>query len=103
MKRTHCTAADAGLKRSRAVRSLTEENRSFHKEWEHDYFFVLNKEKALCLLCRQCISVFKSNNLKRHYNAKHSNHVQEYPINSDLRKMYINGTEISFNNRAKLL
>ena len=52
-------------------RKLEDENRQFQKEWEDLYFFIQIKDKAICLICRKCISSIKSYNLKRHYEQKH--------------------------------
>jgi hypothetical protein len=35
------------------------------------YFFVQNKDKAVCLICKDGVSVFKECNIKRHYDARH--------------------------------
>lgn len=34
-------------------------------------FFIENKGKPLCLICRESVSVFKEYNLKRHYDTQH--------------------------------
>ena len=52
-------------------RKLEDENRQFQKEWEDLYFFIQVKDKAICLICRKCVSSIKSYNLKRHYEQKH--------------------------------
>jgi hypothetical protein len=34
-------------------------------------FFVQNKGKAVCLICKDSVSVFKVCNIKQHYDARH--------------------------------
>jgi hypothetical protein len=34
-------------------------------------FFVQNKDKVVCLICKDRGSVFKESNIKRHYDAHH--------------------------------
>lgn len=52
-------------------RSVAAENRLFNNDWEEQYFFVCIKNKPVCLVCREAVSVFKACNLQRHYNTKH--------------------------------
>ncbi|GFY49036.1 uncharacterized protein TNIN_171661 [Trichonephila inaurata madagascariensis] len=52
-------------------RKLEDENRQFQSEWENVYFFIHVKNNAVCLICRQSISILKSYKLKRHYEQKH--------------------------------
>ena len=47
------------------------------------YFFIQVKDKAICLICRKCISSIKSYNLKRHYEQKHD---KIYELSVDERK-----------------
>ncbi|PNF23458.1 hypothetical protein B7P43_G08380 [Cryptotermes secundus] len=54
------------------LRKVDSENRAFKSEWEHDYFFILNKDhKQQCLVCFQVLAVLKEYNLKRHYTTNH--------------------------------
>ncbi|PNF29727.1 hypothetical protein B7P43_G12158 [Cryptotermes secundus] len=54
------------------LRKVDSENRAFKSEWEHDYFFILNKDhKPQCLVCFQVLAVLKEYNLKRHYMTNH--------------------------------
>jgi hypothetical protein len=34
-------------------------------------FFVQNKDKAVCLICKDSASVFKECNIERHHDARH--------------------------------
>jgi hypothetical protein len=43
----------------------------FNEQWTQKYFFVQNKDKAVCLICKDSVSGFKECNIKRHYNAHH--------------------------------
>jgi len=56
---------------SKKKRRVEDENRQFQREWEDLYFFVPVKDKAICLICRDSISNFKSYNMKRHFDQKH--------------------------------
>ena len=55
-------------------RKVEDENRQFQSEWENLYFFFQVKENAICLICRHSTSIFKSYNLKRHFEQKHYNY-----------------------------
>ena len=46
--------------------------RRFQDKWTDLYFFVNFKEKPLCLLCLESLSVLKECNVKRHYDSKHA-------------------------------
>ena len=52
-------------------RKLIDEGRVFQDKWTIDYFFVLWKEKPVCFVCSDVISVLKEYNLKRHFLTKH--------------------------------
>lgn len=52
-------------------RKIEDERRHFNEEWTCKYFFIENKGKPLCLICKECVSVFKEYNLKRHYETQH--------------------------------
>lgn len=47
------------------------EYRKFNNEWTRQYFFTDIGNKALCLLCREHVAIFKEYNLKRHFATKH--------------------------------
>ncbi|GFX78633.1 general transcription factor II-I repeat domain-containing 2-like protein [Trichonephila clavipes] len=52
-------------------RKLEDENRQFQSEWENLYFFIHEKDNAVCLICRHSISILKPYNLKSHYEQKY--------------------------------
>ena len=52
-------------------RKVDSECRVFNEQWTHDYFFVQCKDKAICLICKEPVSVFKEYNVKRHYGTHH--------------------------------
>ena len=54
------------------------EGRLFNEKWTDDYFFVEANSKALCLICREFLQVFKDYNLKRHYMQKHATKFNAY-------------------------
>jgi hypothetical protein len=45
--------------------------RVFKDQWTQKFFFVQNKDKAVCLICMDSVSVFKECNIERHYDARH--------------------------------
>jgi len=45
--------------------------RIFNEKWSISYFFIEINRKAVCLVCRETVSVFKEFNIKRHYETKH--------------------------------
>ena len=47
-------------------------NAVFLKRIGHNYFFTVVNGKAVCLICKDTVSVFKEYNLKRHFNTKHA-------------------------------
>ena len=53
-------------------RKVDNESRVFKEKWINDYFFTQIKEKPMCLLCSESVSVMKEYNVKRHYISKHS-------------------------------
>ena len=53
-------------------RKVDNESRVFQEKWTNDYFFIQIKEKPMCLLCSEPVSVMKEYNVKRHYISKHS-------------------------------
>jgi hypothetical protein len=53
------------------------ECRVFNEQWTQKYFFVQNKDNAVCLICKDSVLVFKEFNVKRHYDARHK---EEYDV-----------------------
>lgn len=47
-------------------RKITDEGRWLNKKWIVDYVFVEADSKALCLICRDFVPVFKDYNLKNY-------------------------------------
>ncbi|XP_073432233.1 general transcription factor II-I repeat domain-containing protein 2-like [Dendrobates tinctorius] len=52
-------------------RKIDSECRIFKEQWTYDYFFMQYKERAVCLICQNIVSVFKEYNLRRHYQTQH--------------------------------
>lgn len=52
-------------------RKIDSECRVFQHKWINQYLFIENKGNAMCLICRELISVLKEYNIKRHYETKH--------------------------------
>lgn len=53
-------------------RKIADECRVFQEKWTELYCFVNIKNKPVCLICNETVSVMKEYNLKRHYDAKHA-------------------------------
>ena len=54
-------------------RKIIDEGRLFSEKWTDDYFFFFEpNSKALCLIYREFVQVFKDYNLKRHYMQKYA-------------------------------
>ena len=51
---------------------ITDEGGLFSEKWTDDYFFIKANSKALCLICREFVQVFKTYYLKRHYMQIHA-------------------------------
>ncbi|UYV61574.1 hypothetical protein LAZ67_1005347 [Cordylochernes scorpioides] len=52
---------------SKTKRKITDEHRNFQEKWELEYFCSEVKDKIICLICNNAISVPKLYNIKRHY------------------------------------
>lgn len=57
----------------RKKRKYNDDCRIFNEKWSINYFFIEINGKAVCLVCRETVSVFKEFNIKRHYESKHQN------------------------------
>ena len=53
-------------------RKIEAENRQFNEEWTKKYFMQHFNGTALCLICRESVTVMKDYNCKRHYETKHA-------------------------------
>ncbi|UYV76966.1 hypothetical protein LAZ67_14002602 [Cordylochernes scorpioides] len=52
---------------SETKRKIADEHRNFQEKWELEYFCSEVKDKIICLICNNAISVPKLYNIKRHY------------------------------------
>ena len=52
-------------------RKILNECSVFNDEWTAKYCFMSVGSKAVCLLCRECVSVFNEYDLKKHHQIKH--------------------------------
>lgn len=53
-------------------RKLTGEGRVFNEKWTDEYFFIELRNGELYQICEETVSVFKVNNVKRHYLQKNA-------------------------------
>lgn len=56
---------------SSKYRKVDQERRIFQEKWTEEYFFVMFREKPICLICNEAVAVLKEYNLRRHYLTKH--------------------------------
>jgi hypothetical protein len=73
------------LLKSTKKRKADHECRVFKEQWTQKYFFVQNKDKAVCLICKDRGSVFKDSNIKRHYDARHEEKMWRIPSSGQNR------------------
>ncbi|XP_075455099.1 general transcription factor II-I repeat domain-containing protein 2-like [Ascaphus truei] len=52
---------------SKTKRKIADEHRNFQEQWELEYFCCEVKDKIICLICNNAISVPKLYNIKHHY------------------------------------
>ena len=60
-------------------RNVNKEKRVFKDSWADLYFFVEQKEKPICLICNESVSVNKEYNLKRHHETKYKGYNEFKP------------------------
>lgn len=53
------------------MRKIDRECRVFKEQWTNDYFFVPWKDRAVCMICKENVAVFKEYNLRRHHETRH--------------------------------
>jgi hypothetical protein len=68
-------------------------NRAFNPEWTNKYLATFTRDKILCLVCQETLSVPKEYNICRHFEAKHS----------DLTKLDVSERQIKASNLLKHL
>ena len=74
IERQVCTGGrkqDKKMSKLLGKRKIDSECRVFKQQWTDDYFFVQCKEKAVCLICKEMVAVFKEFNIRRHYETRH--------------------------------
>jgi len=72
-------------------------------------FFVDIKDKCVCLLYRDTLSIFKRGNIKSYYRTKHADFDLKIPMNSSIRQdklktmiLKMNREQFVFKNQNKL-
>ena len=53
-------------------RKVDKEGRYFQGRWKLQYFFTESRNKCVCLVCHEIVSVYKEYNKKRYYETKHA-------------------------------
>ena len=56
---------------SREKKKIDTEHRAFTSEWTNKFLFITNKDKIICLVCRETEAVSKEYNLRRHLKTQH--------------------------------
>ena len=67
-------------------RKIDDECGVFKEDWTLNYFFTVVSGKAVCLICKDTVSVFKEYNLKRHFNTKHAGYSVGLSVEQKLQK-----------------
>jgi galactitol-specific phosphotransferase system IIB component len=52
-------------------RKIESERRVFSTEWTNKYLFIVSKDKILCFVCRETVTVPKEYSLRWHFETKH--------------------------------
>ena len=81
-------------------RKINDEGRIFNNEWFVKYF-VVQDEKAICLICQSNIVCLNEYNIKRHYNSQHSKKYDE--ISGQLRVDKANKLKKSRQGQQKMM
>lgn len=74
-------------------RKINEECRVFKEKWTFNYFFININNKAICLICKETVNVFKEFNLRRHYDTKHKSEYDQ--LHSQFRQNKIDSLKKS--------
>ena len=85
-------------------RKLEDENRKFNDDWTTRFFFIQpeGQSKALCLICKQMITN-KMDNIRRHYNTKHTAYETNFPPNSQARLDKIKSLKSAYDSSSRLM
>uniref|UniRef100_K7F4P2 SPIN-DOC-like zinc-finger domain-containing protein n=1 Tax=Pelodiscus sinensis TaxID=13735 RepID=K7F4P2_PELSI len=59
-------------------------------EWENEFLFTNIKDKSVCLICHQSLSLSKRSNLERHHTTVHRKFKDSFPLNGMLRTKKVN-------------
>ena len=71
-------------------RKIDAQGRPFQDRWEGEYMFVLQKEKPVCLLCYEAVSVVKEYNLRSHFDTKHGAKYAKFSLQEKQQKGLFN-------------
>ena len=52
-------------------RKIDSEHRAFNSVWTNKYLFATNKDKIICLVCRETVAVPKKYHFRRHLETEH--------------------------------
>lgn len=61
----------------------------YHSEWEEEFFFVMFKDKCLCLICNSKVALPKRANVERHFKTTHTKYATDFPFGSEGRKIKV--------------
>ncbi|XP_029654531.1 general transcription factor II-I repeat domain-containing protein 2-like [Octopus sinensis] len=63
------------------------QTRTFNPDWTHEYFFIEDYGKPICLICFEKVAVKKLYNIKRHYETRHYEKFSKFTGESRLKEI----------------
>lgn len=61
----------------------------YHSEWEEEFFFVMVKDKCVCLICNSSVALPKKANVERHFKTTHIKYSTDFPVGSEIRRLKV--------------
>ena len=77
--------------------------RKFKEEWELLYAVKESEDKPLCLICNKLFADNKVDNIRKHYQASHSDFDSRFPCNSNDRKKEISRLKSTMTQQKQVL
>lgn len=85
-----------------AKRKVDTENRAFQSRWEAEYMFTDIGGRPVCLICGDNVAVIKEYNLRRHYETKHQDKLENLNAEQKVEELKRNLTpQQTFFTKAK--
>ena len=85
-------------------RKVDSENRQWNVDFTENFCFILpsNTTRPLCLICQETVAVVKAANIRRHFESKHKNFNETYPLKSSRRSDKLKSLQNVFE-RSKII